>query len=131
MDCSEFFLAVFVFGGGEFCYEICQRLCFYGCLGLILYVKPAKLDGPLYHSSSSLRFIHCFLNRLVCHYYDLVSLKVRTELSRSHYQGEGDLFYSQVSSFYFLKGLADVIHRVLYPIFFPDQGCAHRNCGHS
>ena len=127
MDCLEFFLAVFVFGGGEFC----QRLCFYGRLGSILYVKLAKLDGQLYHSSNSLRFIHCFLNKLVRHYYDLVSLKVRIELSGSHYQGKGDLLYSRVSGFYSLKGLADVIHRALYPIFFPDQGCAHRNCGHS
>ena len=127
----EFFLAVFVFGGGEFCYEIYQRLGFYGHSGSILYVELTKLDGLLYHSSSGLRLIHCFLNGLVRHYYDQVSLKVRTKLSGGHYQGESDLLYSQVSSFSSLEGLVDVIHWALYPIFFPDQGCTYRSYGHN
>jgi len=74
-----------VFGGGEFCYEICQHLGFYGRSGSIFSIELTKLDGPLYHSSSGLRFIHYFLNGLVRHYYDRVRLKVWTKLSRSHY----------------------------------------------
>ena len=131
MDRPEFFLVILVFGTSEFHYEICQRLGFYGRSGSIFYVELTKLDGPLYHSSSGLRFIHCFLNELVRHHYDWVSLKVWTKLSGGHYQGEGDLFYSWVSGFSSFEGLADETHRVLYPIFFSDQGRAYRNCGHS
>ena len=80
-----FFLVIFVFRGCEFCYEIRQRLGFYGHSGSIFYIKLTKLDGPLYHLSSGLKFIHCFLNWLVCHYYDRVSLKVWTKLSGGHY----------------------------------------------
>ena len=74
-----------MFGGGEFRYEICQHLGFYGRSRSILYVELTKLDGPLYYSSSGLKFIHCFLNGLVRHYYDQFSLKVQTKLSRGHY----------------------------------------------
>ena len=76
MDRSEFFLVVFMFGGGEFCYEISQRLGFYDRLRSIFYIELTKHDGPLYHSSNGLRFIHYFLNGLVRHYYNRVSLKV-------------------------------------------------------
>ena len=72
----EFLLVIFMLEGGELCYEIRQSLGFYGCSGLIFYIELTKLDGPLHHPSSCLRFIHYFLNGLVCHYYDRVSLKV-------------------------------------------------------
>ena len=85
MDHLEFFLVVFVFEGGEFCYEIRQHLGFYDCSGSIFYIELTKLDGPLYYSSSGLWFINCFLNGLVHHYYDRVSLKVWTKLSGGHY----------------------------------------------
>lgn len=75
----------------------------YGCSGSILYVELTKLEGPLYHSSN-LMFIHYFLNGLVRHYYDRVSLKVWMKLSGGHYQGEGDLLYSRVSGFSSLEG---------------------------
>ena len=81
----EFSLDIFMFEGGEFCYEICHYLGFYGRLGSIFYIKLTELDGPLYHSSSSLRFIHYFLYGLVHHYYNWVSLKVWTKLSKGHY----------------------------------------------
>jgi len=57
----EFFLVIFVFGGGELCYEIRQSLGFYGRSRSIFYIELTKLDGPLHHPSNSLRFIHCFL----------------------------------------------------------------------
>ena len=68
-------------GGSEFCYEVCQCLSFYSCSGVIFYIKLTELNSPLYHSSSSLRFIHYFFDELVCHYYDWVSLEVRTKFS--------------------------------------------------
>ena len=120
-----------MFGGGEFYYEIRQCLGFYSYSGSIYYIELTKLDGSLYHLSSGHRFIHCFLNRLVRHYYDRVSLKVWTKLSKGHYQGEGNFLYSWVSGFSSLEGLADVIHWALHLIFFPDQGYAHCSCGHS
>ena len=81
----EFSLDIFVFGGGEFCYEIYQHLGFYGRSGSIFYIELTELDGSLYHLSSSLRFIHRFFNGLVYHYYNRVSLKVWTKLSGGHY----------------------------------------------
>ena len=80
-----FVWAIFMFEGGELCYEVCQCLGFYGHPGSVLYVELTKLDGLLYHSSSSLRFIHRFLNGLIHYYYNRVSLKVRTKLSGAHY----------------------------------------------
>ena len=74
-----------MFGGGELCYEVCQCLGFYGHSGSIFYIELTKLDGPLYHLSSSLRFIHYLLNGLVRHYYNRVSLKVWAKLSGGHY----------------------------------------------
>ena len=120
MDRPKFFLVILVIGASELHYEIYQCLGFYGHSGSILYVELTKLDGPLYHLSSGLRFIHYFLDRLVRHYYNRVSLKVWMKLSGGHYQGEGDLLYSWVPSFSSLEGLADVIHRALYPSFFFD-----------
>ena len=81
----KFSLVIFTFRGGELCYKICQRLSFYGRSRSILYIELTELNGPLHHSSSSLRFIHCFLNGLVHHYYNRVSLKVRTKFSGGHY----------------------------------------------
>ena len=81
----EFSLVIFVLRGGELCYKIYQCLGFYSRPGLILYIELTELNGPLHHSSSSLKFIHCFLDGLIRHYYNRVSLKVRTELSGGHY----------------------------------------------
>jgi len=78
--------------------------------GSILYVELAQLDGPLYHSSSGLGFIHHFLNELVRHYYDRVRLKIQAKFSRGHYQGECDLLHSWVSGFGSLEGPVDVVH---------------------
>ena len=47
MNRLKVFLVVFVFERGEFCYEIYQRLGFYGCMGSIFYVELTELDGPL------------------------------------------------------------------------------------
>ena len=82
---TEFSLDIFVFEGGEFYYEICQRLGFYGRSGSIFYIELTELNGPLYHLSNNLRFIHCFLYELLHHYYNWVSLKVWTKLSKGHY----------------------------------------------
>jgi len=76
MDHPKFVLVFLKLWGGEFCYEVSQCLSFYGCSGAIFYIKLAKLNGPLYHPSSSFRFIHCFLDRLVHHYYDWVNLEI-------------------------------------------------------
>ena len=69
MDCLEgwFFLAIFVFRCGEFRYEVCQCLGFYGRPGPILYVKLIELNGLSYHSSYGFGFFHCFLDGLVRH----------------------------------------------------------------
>ena len=109
-----------MFGEGELGYEVCHCLGFYGRLGSILYIELTKFDSPLYHSSNYLRFVHYFLNGLSHHHYDRVGLEVRAKLSGGHYQGKGDLLNLRVSSFSFLEGLADVIHWVLYLVFFPD-----------
>ena len=69
---------------------------------------------------TNLRFVHCFFDRLVSHNYDGISLEVWMKFSRSHYQGEGDLLYARISSFYTLEGLADIVHWELYPVFFPN-----------
>ena len=85
MDRLEFFLIVIFLMNDEFCYEVRQGLGFYGCLGAIFYIELTKLNGPLDHPSSNLRFVHGFLDRLICHYFDRVGLKVWTEFSRGHY----------------------------------------------
>jgi len=82
---SWLFQAIFVFGGGELCYEICQGLGFYGSPWSILYVELFELDGLLYHSLCSLGFIHCFLNGLIHHDYYRVCLKVQMKFSGHHY----------------------------------------------
>ena len=120
-----------MFGGGELCYKVYQCLDFYGRPGSALYVELTKLDGLLYHSSNCLRFIHCFLNGLVRHYYDRISLKVRTNLFGGHYHDEGELLYLRILGFSSLEGVANVIHLALYPIFFPDKVCTHHSYGHS
>ena len=126
----EFSLDIFVFREGEFCYEICQCLGFYSRPRAIFYIELAELNGPLYHPSSGFRFIHCFINGLVYHYYNWVSLKVWTKFSGGHYYGKGNLFYPRVSGFSSLESLADVIHRELYLILFSDQGSANYSCRH-
>ena len=112
MDCLEgwFFLVVFVFRCGEFHYEVCQCLGFYGCPRSILYIKLTKLNGSLYHLSCSFGFIHCFLDGLVHHYYDQVRLKIQTKLSKGHHQGEPNLLHSQVPGLSSLESLANVVH---------------------
>ena len=114
------FLTVCVLGSGEFSYEIRQCLSFYSSSRTVFYVKLAKFNGPLYHPSCCLGFVHCFFDRLVSHNYDGISLEVWMKFSRSHYQGEGDLLYARISSFYTLEGLADIVHWELYPVFFPN-----------
>ena len=110
MDRPEFFLIVIFLGNGEFCYKVCQGLGFYGCLGAIFYIELTKLNGPLNHPSSSLRFVHGFLDRLIRHYFNQVGLKVWMKFSRGHYQGKGNLLYQWVSGFCPLKGLANIIY---------------------
>ena len=78
-------MVIFVLGGGELCYKICQCLSFNGYPRLILYIELTELDGPLHHLSNSLRFIHYFLNGLIRDYYNQVSLKVRTKFSGGHF----------------------------------------------
>ena len=85
MDSPKFSLVFFMLEGSEFCYEAYQCLSFYGCPGAMFYIKLTELNSPLYHPSSDLGFIYCFLDGLVCHHYDRVSLEVRTKFSRGHY----------------------------------------------
>ena len=108
-------------GGGEFCYEISQCLCFYCYPWTVFYVKLAELDCLLYHSSCRFGLVHCFFDGLVCHYNDGIGLKVWTKFSRSHNQGEGDLLYARIPRLSTLESLADVIHKKLQPVFFSDQ----------
>ena len=68
-------------GDGEFRYEICQCLSFYGRPWAVFYIKLAEFDGPLYHSSRGLGFIHRFLDGLVRHYYDRISLEIGMKFS--------------------------------------------------
>ena len=75
------FLIACLLGGGEFCYEIDQCLSFDGRSWTVFYIKLAELDGLLYHSSWDLRFVHRFFDGLVRHYYDRMSLEVRTKFS--------------------------------------------------
>lgn len=109
-----------MFGHGKHRDEVYQRLGFYGCSRLVLDVELTELDGLLYHSSYGFGFIHCFLDGLVCHYYDWVHLKVWTELSRGYYQGECDLFHAWVLGLDPLESLANTIHRALHSLFFPN-----------
>ena len=81
MDRPKFLLVFLKLGGDEFRYEVCQCLSFYGCSGAIFYIKLTELNDPLYHPSSSLRFIHYFLDGLVRHYYDRVSLEIWAKFS--------------------------------------------------
>ena len=117
------FLTVCVLGVGEFSYEIRQCLSFYSCSRTVFYIKLDKFNGPLYHPSCCLGFVHCFFDRLVGHYYGGISLEVWTKFSRSHYQGEGDLLYARISCFCTLEGLVDIVHLELHLIFFSDQCC--------
>ena len=114
-------LTVCILGGGEFSYEIRQCLSFYSSSRTVFHIKLAKFNGPLYHLSCCLRFVHCFFDWLVGHNYDRISLEVWTKFSRSHYQGEGDLLYARISCFCTLEGLADIVHRELYLVFFSNQ----------
>ena len=58
MNRPKVFLVVCVFEKGEFCYEIYQRLGFYGCTGSTFYVELTELDGPLsIHPAASGLFI--------------------------------------------------------------------------
>ena len=113
----------YVLGGGEFCYEIGQRLSFYGCPWTVFYVKLAELNSPLYHSSCRFGSVHYLFDGLVRHYNDGVGLKVWTKFSRSHNQGEGDLFYARIPRLGTLESLADIVYRKLQPVFFFDQCC--------
>ena len=61
---------------GEFRYKVCQCLSFHGCTGGVSYIKLTELNSLLYHPTSDFRFIHRFLNGLIRHHYDRVSLEV-------------------------------------------------------
>ena len=79
--CPKVFLVACLLGGGEFCYEISQCLSFDGRSWTVFYIKLAELNGPLYHSSGGLKFVHHFFDGLVRHYYDRISLEVQTKFS--------------------------------------------------
>ena len=118
------FLIICILGGGELSYKIYQCLSFYSNPRTVFYIKLAKFNGPLNHPSYCFGFVHCFFYRLVSHNYDGISLEVGTQFPRSYYQGEGDLLYRRISCFCTLEILADIVHRELHPVFFPDQCCA-------
>ena len=113
----EVFKTIYFLEGGEL---NCQCLSFYSSLRTVFYIKLAEFNCPLNHSSCYFGFVHCFSDWLVSHNYDGISLEVWTKFPRSYYQGEDDLLYRQISRFCTLEGLADIIHRELHPVFFPD-----------
>ena len=118
LDCL--FLVFSIFGHSKLYYEVYQCLGFYGHPRFVLDVELTELDGPLYPSSYGFEFIHFFLGGLVCNYYDRVRLKVWTKLLRGHYHGKCDLLHTWVFGLNPLEGLADIIHRVLHSLFFPN-----------